>query len=624
MHQPSNESSTQGEYGRGTMHQPSNESLTWRIQQEQCINHQMGLQHRKNTAGNNASTIKWVFNTGEYTETMHQPSNESSTQENTAGTMHQPSNESSTQGEYSRGTMHQPSNGSSTQEEYSRNNASTIKWVFNTGEYSREQCINHQMSLQHMRIQQGTMHQPSNGSSTQENTAGNNASTIKWVFNTGRIQQGTMHQPSNESSTQEEYSRGTMHQPSNGSSTQGEYSREQCINHQMSLQHRKNTECINHQLQLGRIQCINHQMSLQHRKEYSRGNASTIKWVFNTGEYSREQCINHQMVFNIKWAFFNTGKEYSRGTMHQPSNGSSTQGEYSREQCINHQMGLQHRKNTAGNNASTIKWVFNTGRIQQANHQMHQTIKSWVFNTGRIQQGEYNASTIKWVFNTGRIQQGTMHQPSNGSSTQENTAGEQCINHQNGSSTQENTAGTMHQPSNGSSTQENTAGNNASTIKWSSTQENTAGNNASTIKWVFNTGRIQQQTMHQPSNESSNTGEYSREQCINHQNESSNTGRSLHQPSNGSSTQGEYSRNNASTIKWVINTGRIQQGTHNASTIKWVFNTGEYSRGTMHQPSNGSSTQGEYSREQCINHQMSLQHREQGQCINPSNASTPR
>ncbi|CAG2226999.1 unnamed protein product [Mytilus edulis] len=226
MHQPSNGSSTQEEYSREhTMHQmslqiknglqPSNESQHRRIQQ------------------NNASTIKWVFNTGRIQQEQcinHQMGLQHRRIQQE--TMHQPSNGSSTQGEYSR-TMHQPSNESSTQENTAGNNASTIKWVFNTG-----------------RIQQGTMHQPSNGSSTQEkysreqcinhqmslqhrkNTAGNNASTIKWVFNTGRIQQGTMHQPSNESSTQE--------------NTAG-------------------------------------------------NNASTIKWVFNTGEYSREQCINHQM-----------------------------------------------------------------------------------------------------------------------------------------------------------------------------------------------------------------------------------------------------------------------------------------------------------------------------------------
>ncbi|CAG2227003.1 unnamed protein product [Mytilus edulis] len=220
-------------------------------------------------------------------------------------------------------------------------------------------------------------------------------------------------------------------------------------------------------------------MSLQHRKNTAGNNASTIKWVFNTGEYSREQCINHQMGLQqentagetIKWVF-NTG-EY-RGTMHQPSNGSSTQEEYSREQCINHQMslqhrriqqeqcinhqmGLQHRENTAGNNASTIKWVFNTGEYskQCINHQMG------------LQHRKNTAVT--------------MHQPSNESSTQEEYSREQCINHQ---------MGLQHR-------------------------------------------RIQQeQCMQQPSNGSSTQGEYSREQCINHQMGLQNTAGS--KPSNES------------------------------------------------------------------------------------------
>ncbi|CAG2226985.1 unnamed protein product [Mytilus edulis] len=195
------------------------------------------------------------------------------------------------------------------------------------GEYSREQCINHQMSLQHRRIQQGTMHQPSNGSTTQEEYSNNNASTIK-----------------------------------NGSSTQEEYSREQCINHQMGLQwgEYSREQCINHQMgstqKIQQEQCINHQMGfnterIQQGTMHQPSNESSTQ-----EEYSREQCINHQMKSSI---------ENTAVTMHQPSNESLQHRKYSRKQCINHQMGLQHRKNTAGNNASTIKWVFNTGRIQQ-------------------------------------------------------------------------------------------------------------------------------------------------------------------------------------------------------------------------------------------------------------------
>ncbi|CAG2226995.1 unnamed protein product [Mytilus edulis] len=210
----------------------------------------------------------------------------------------------------------------------------------------------------------GTMHQPSNGSSTQENTAGNNAPTIKWVFNTVENTAGTMHQiHSNESSNKVKNTAG--------------------------------------------LQCINHQMASTHR-EYAGNNASTIKMSLqhrkNTEEYSREQCEQ-----TIKWVF-NTG-EYGEYSL--------IQGEYSR------------------NNASTIKWVINSG--------------------------EYSRTMNQMSLNIGRIQ-GTMHQPSNGSSTQENTAG-------NNASTikwvfnRRIQQGTMHQPSNESSTQENTGGNNASTIK---------------------------------------------------------------------------------------------------------------------------------------------------------------
>ncbi|CAG2226993.1 unnamed protein product [Mytilus edulis] len=221
----------------------------------------MGLQHRENSSRNNASTIKWVPNTGRIQQgTMHQPSNGVlTTGRNTAGNNHhQPSNGVFNTGRIQQETMHQPSNGSSTQENTAGNNASTIKWVLNT-----ERRISNGSSTQGEQL-----HQPSNESSTQENTA------------------VTMHQPSNESTTQGRIQQGTMHQPSNGSSTQGEYSREQCIAiHQMGLQHR-------------RIQW---------------NNASTIKM----------------------------------GLQHRENS--------SREQCINHQMGLQHRENTAGNNASTIK-----------------------------------------------------------------------------------------------------------------------------------------------------------------------------------------------------------------------------------------------------------------------------
>ncbi|CAG2226984.1 unnamed protein product [Mytilus edulis] len=205
--------------------------------------------------------------------------------------------------------MHQPSNGSSTQEEY-----------------SREQCINHQMGLQHRRIQQGTMHQPSNESSTQENTA------------------GTMHQPSNE--------------------TQGEYSREQCINHQMSLQHRKNTAGLASTIKWGEYS-RNNASTIKSNRRIHQNNASTIKWSSTQsstqGEYSREQCINHQMSLQhrriqqgtmhqpSKWVF-NHQMGIQQGTMHQPSNGSSTQ------------------ENTAGNNAPTIKY-HKIRRIQGTMHQ---------------------------------------------------------------------------------------------------------------------------------------------------------------------------------------------------------------------------------------------------------------
>ncbi|CAG2226987.1 WTAP [Mytilus edulis] len=239
-------------------------------------------------------------------------------------------------------------------------------------------------------------------------------------------------------------------------------------------------------------------------------------------------------------------RRIQQGTMHQPSNGSSTQENTAGNKCINHQMGLHQMGLLLGEYSREQCINHQMGLVSAGNRRMHQPSGN-------------NASTIKWVFNTGEYsrninhqmglqhQQGTMHQPSNGSSTQEkNTAGEQ------GSSTQENTAGTMHQPSNGSST-----------------QENTAGNNASTIKWVFNTGRIQNHQMSlQPSNEF-NTGNTAVEQCINHQmglkhrentagnnastiNGSStqeNTAVIMHQPSNESTTQEEYSRNNASTIK---------------------------------------------------------------------------
>ncbi|CAG2226991.1 unnamed protein product [Mytilus edulis] len=237
---------------QGTVHQPSgNESSTQeRIQPgEQYINHQMESSTQENTAGINAST--------------HQM--ESSTQENTGG------------------NMHQPSNGSSTQ-----------------GEYSEEQCINHQMASNTGRIQQG-IHNASTIKwvFNRENTAGNNASTIKWVFKYRRIQQGTMHQPSNGSSNRR-IQQGTMHQPSNGSSTQWRIQQEQCI---------KST-----------------QMSLQIRENTAGNNASTIKLSQQentTG--NNDQPSNESSTWRIQ-----------QGTMHQPSNEP------------------QHRKNT-GNNASTIK-----------------------------------------------------------------------------------------------------------------------------------------------------------------------------------------------------------------------------------------------------------------------------